>query len=304
MIFQHPWVLVGLVVPLLLLVRQQRGAAPRTPLPFDHGPPLRRSRWVWPLAAAEALPALILACAIVLAAGPQALLAPQSKRAMTNIEFCVDVSYSMTAPFGDGSRYDASMQAISGFLDFRPGDAFGLTFFGNSVLHWAPLTSDVSAIRCAVPFMRPERMPWWFGGTEIGKAVLACRQVLASRAEGDRMIVLVSDGASQDLGEGREAEIARRLKADGIVLYAIHIGGGPPPGEIVDLARLSGGEVFDAADPEGLKTVFARIDRMQQAKLEKTAADLVDDFLPTCLAGLVLTALSTLASFGWRYTPW
>ena len=31
------------------------------------------------------------------------------------------------------------MKAIDDFLDFRKGDAFGLTFFGNNVLHWVPL---------------------------------------------------------------------------------------------------------------------------------------------------------------------
>ena len=74
------------------------------------------------------------------------------------------------------------MAAINDFLDYREGDAFGLTFFGNSVLHWVPLTSDVSAFRCAPPFMRPDQIPSWFGGTEIGKALLACRKTCSSNA--------------------------------------------------------------------------------------------------------------------------
>ena len=52
----------------------------------------------------------------------------------------------MTTPLGDGTRYDASMKAIDEFLKIRQGDAFGLTFFGNNVLHWVPLTSDPSAV--------------------------------------------------------------------------------------------------------------------------------------------------------------
>ena len=68
------------------------------------------------------------------------------------------------------------MDAINEFLDYREGDAFGLTFFGNNVLHWVPLTTDASAVSCAPPFMRPEVAPPWFGGTEIGKALLACTQ--------------------------------------------------------------------------------------------------------------------------------
>ncbi len=142
---------------------------------------------------------------------------------LTNIEFCVDISGSMTAPFGSGSRYDGSMEAINEFLDYREGDAFGLTFFGNNVLHWVPLTSDVSAVKCAPPFMRPEVAPPWFGGTEIGKALLACRKILADREEGDRMIVLVSDGMSFDLTGGTDEQIAAELREDNITVYAIHI---------------------------------------------------------------------------------
>jgi len=188
-----PILLLLLIPPLLVLwVWRRRGRS--VVLPFDHGQQ-KSGRWLKAiLNTAQSLPALLLAVVIVLLAGPQQFSEPKTKRALTNIEFCVDISGSMTAPFGEGTRYDASMKAIDEFLDFREGDAFGLTFFGNSVLHWVPLTTDTSAIRCSPPFMRPEVAPSWFGGTEIGKALLACKDILTDRQEGDRMIVLVSDG--------------------------------------------------------------------------------------------------------------
>ena len=115
---------------------------------------------------------IMLAIVIWILAGPMELGRPTTKRQVTNIQFCVDISGSMTASFGEGDRYEASMKAIDQFLEFREGDAFGLTFFGNEVLHWCPLTTDSSAIRCSVPFMHPRVAPGWFGGTEIGKALL------------------------------------------------------------------------------------------------------------------------------------
>ena len=42
----------------------------------------------------------------------------------------------------------------------------------------------------------------------IGKALLACKEILTSREEGDRMIILVSDGESFDLSGGND-EIGR-----------------------------------------------------------------------------------------------
>lgn len=300
----HPAVLLLWVVPLLLVswVFCRRGR--ETALPYDHAIPRSGAVLKFMVNMAETLPAVLLAVVIFILAGPQRLEEPTTRRKLTNIEFCVDISGSMTAPFGSGTRYDASMKAINEFLDFREGDAFGLTFFGNNVLHWVPLTTDVSAFRCAPPFMRPEVAPPWFGGTEIGKALLACKQILTEREEGDRMIVLISDGFSSDLSNGNDTEIAKKLRASNITVFGVHIGSSEAPGEIVNLTNLTGGDVFTAGEQASLQAVFAKIDSMQQTELEKNAAESVDFFEPFALAGLIVGGLICLALFGLRYTPW
>ena len=53
---------------------------------------------------------LILALGIVLLAGPRKFEQPRSAREMTNIQFCIDVSGSMTGKFGDGDRYEAAIK--------------------------------------------------------------------------------------------------------------------------------------------------------------------------------------------------
>jgi len=305
MSFTYPPLLFLLVAPLALVVWTWRREGRRLVLPFDHGTGGSAGRgWRAVINIAECIPALLLGVIILILAGPQQLSEPKTKRVLTNIEFCVDVSGSMTASFGDGTRYDASMKAIDEFLDYRQGDAFGLTFFGNSVLHWVPLTSDTSAVRCAPPFMKPENAPPWFGGTEIAKALLACKDVLTSREEGDRMIVLVSDGDSFDLGGGNDSEVAKKLKGANIVVYAIHISESRVPDAIVNVTSLTGGEVFHPGEPEQLKAIFERIDAMQKTRLEKATAETMDDFLPYCIAGLALLGVGICTLFGVRYTPW
>ena len=303
--FNNIWVL--LLLPLLaapLGYWVWRRGGRNVVLPFDHSP-TPSSKWLRPaINLAQLLPVLLLGVAIALWAGPLQFSEPKSERVLTNIEFCVDISRSMTADFGDGSRYDASMLAINQYLDYREGDAFGLTFFGNSVLHWTPLTNDASAIRCSPPFMRPENAPPWFGGTEIGKALLACQKILASREKGDRMIILVSDGYSWDLSDGKDQTIAYKLKNDNIVVYAVHIADSEVPSEIANITDLTGGAVFEPGDPLGLETVFKRIDEMQQTRLEKTASESMDYFEPFALAGLIMLGLITSTQFGLRYTPW
>ena len=305
MSFRYP-ILVFLlsILPLVILawvwMRKGRSVA----MPFDHG--VQRSGLVWKaiLNLAQSLPALILCVVILILCGPQQLSEPRTKRRLTNIEFCVDISGSMTASFGDGSRYDASMAAIDDFLASRQGDAFGLTFFGNSVMHWVPLTADPSAIRCSPPYMRPENAPRGFGGTEIGKALLACRRRLTQCDEGDRMIVLVSDGFSSDLSGGNDMTVAGQLRASDIAVYAIHIAESEIPDQIVNITSTTGGAVFSPGDTEGLKTIFYRIDQMQQTELEKVAAETMDNYAAFCIVGLSLLGLSTLSAFGLRYTPW
>lgn len=305
--FAHPLVLIALVVPALLLgwVWANRWLVParRVVLPLDHGRG-RAGWWLWAvLAVAESLPPLLLAVAVCVLAGPQRNGPPQQKRSVTNIQFAVDVSGSMTAGFGDGTRYDASMKAIDQFLDFRKGDAFGLTFFGDAFVHWVPLTTDASAIRCSPPFMRPEVAPPSFGGTAIAKALRGCKTELRRRDEGDKMILMITDGISFDLFDS-DQDLARELNAERVAVFCIIVGGLEPQAEVVNVCRQTGGEAFRADDPDALPAVFKRIDALKQAKLTPTIAETVDYYEPFALVGAGLLAAGALALLGLRYTPW
>jgi Ca-activated chloride channel family protein len=201
------------------------------------------------------------------------------------------------------------MQALNEFVTYRKGDSFGLTFFADETLQWVPLTSDVSAIRCSPPFMRPENAPDWVGtwGTDIGKAIRACAKVLRERAEGERMIILVSDGEDvADLVSTHQA-ITRELIADKITVFAVIIQENSQSNiqdEVVNITHRTGGEAFLAGDPEAMKTIFQHIDQMKQARIEKTIGETLDDFVPWAIAGLVLAGVALISLFGLRYTPW
>ena len=223
--FTYPLVLLCLILPIALVAWIWRRSGSEVAMPHDHvdrsdGRGLARVINVF-----ESLPACLLAVAIFLLAGPQTSGSPRTKRALSNIEFCVDISGSMTASFGEQTRYEASMQAINEFVSYREGDAFGLTFFSDSTLQWIPLTTDTSAFQYALPFMDPRRRlpPGLGGGTRIASGLEACRKTLLTRDQGDRMIVLISDGSSADLYGGRDEEIARQLKEDGIIVHDVHV---------------------------------------------------------------------------------
>lgn len=302
--FERPWVLAALLLPAFLTARLWKRRGREVALPVDFGSHASRSLVGRSITIAESLLPGLLAIAIIIAANPQTTGSPITQRRLTNIMFCVDCSGSMLAAFGDGDRYDASMKAINQFLHFRDGDAFGLTFFAQDVVRWCPLTRDVSAFECSLPFMRPDAQRAIGGGTMIARALSACRGFLEEQEQGDRMVILVSDGQSFDLMNGADEETARELKESRVVLFAIHIGDTEIPAEISSIAQATGGEAFVSGDPAALETVFRRIDAMKPAEIEQIGIEYVDALAPFCTAGLTLALMAAGAAFGLRYTPW
>jgi Ca-activated chloride channel family protein len=304
MTFARPWMLLLLALPLVLAIWEWQRAGHRLVLPFDHGQP-RHSRWLERLIKILNLAAPgLLAVAILVLAGPQRLSQSVDARVLTNLEFCLDVSGSMMAGFGDGTRSDKAMEAITEFTKYRKGDAFGLTAFGTEVLHWVPVTKDLSALRSSAPFLRPDKMPSYMGGTRIGHALRSVQKILAARPEGDRMIILISDGESYDLNGGVAAKIGSELSQENIVLFYIHVAEGQPQDETFTIASMTGGQAFAAGDPSALKEVFRRIDAMKPAKLKPTTPEPADFFWPFAAAGLGLLGLQMVNLLGLRYTPW
>lgn len=281
------------------------GSDRRVALPQDHGV-ASSGKWYDFLVRCflSSMP-LMLAIAIILLAGPRHLSVPKAERELTNIEFCLDLSGSMNGKFGVGTRYDAAMEAINGFVDQRSGDAFGLTVFGDQAQHWIPLTTDPSAFRCAVPFLNPRRLPPGYGGgTMIGLGLKKCQEILVTRETGDKMIILVSDGASFDLGDGAEEVIGKSLLEDNIVVYSIHIGGGITPPEVSTITNITNGKSFSPSDVQSLQNVFQRIDKMEVAQMKQTYAEVLDNFTPFSIAGMSLLAMALFSMLTFRYTPW
>ena len=304
MTFAHPWLLLLLAGPVLLGWWEWRRAGHRLVLPFDHGhaaPGRILGRLVKSVNLAT--PGL-LAVAILLLAGPRRPAQSADKRVLTNIQICLDVSSSMLMPFGDGKRADKAVEAILEYTSRRKGDAFGLTVFGSNVLHWVPLTKDLGALRSAAPFLQSDKMPTYMRGTRIAHALRAVRPILAARPEGDRMVILISDGESSDLRSGVAQQLGAELRADNIVVFYIHVAEGAPQDETFTVANLTGGEAFPAGDPATLREVFRRIDAMKPSKLKPSTPEPADFFWPFAAAGLGLLGVQMVGLLGLRYTPW
>ena len=321
--FAHPKLLGLLVVPVLLAFFEWTRRGQPVVMPVDgvsgrHG---HLIRFILNLAAM--LPALLLAAVIVILAKPLQNIPPETERQLTNIQIVLDVSGSMARAYGrqpgNGKKYtrfDAAMDGIDHFLEMRKGDAFGLTVFATYFLHWVPLTRDTSAISMARPFIVPYDygIQGWqpgfnkgnLGGTFTGSALLGAIDILRQRPEGDRMIVLVTDGEAdrRDLNAARLALIMRELQASNISCYAIYINENQAPANLRRICHETGGELIEVNDERSLDSVFQHIDAMKRVRVKQTEAGVKDCSAPVIVVALGLLALHLLALTGLRYNPW
>lgn len=313
MIFSRPELLPLLAVPVLLAFWQWFARGQTLVLPMDFAQLKRRSVLEVFIRLFGFLPAGLLACAIVLWTGPLIEGPPTYPAQVTNIQIALDTSGSMKEPFGDRTRsdgkvftrFDAAMEAISEFTTDRPGDAMGFTIFTSKVIHWVPLTKDLAAIRLAAPFVRPGVFPLrWWDGTKVGNAMLACAELLEQRHDGERMLIVLSDGESDDLLGDLATQVGQTLKSKRIIVHSISVRTQTPLEGMKRVSQITGGQMFEAGDSAAFREVFRQIDQLQRAKLVSAQTQWLEYFRPIALVGLALLILQQLAAFGLRFTPW
>jgi Ca-activated chloride channel homolog len=315
MSFLHPTVLVALVaIPLLVAwyVGQQRRSA-RAASAFV-APALtgsvapRRPRWrrhVPMLAFALALAVLILA-----AARPERSVAVPVDTA--SIMLANDTSGSMAATDVAPSRLVAAERAADRFLGSVPASVrVGLLQFNTKVALLQSPTTDHALVRSALAQLHVT------GGTAIGDALQTALKALRSvPREGGKQppvaIVLLSDGAS-DVGSD-PITAAQTAAADHIPIYTVELGtpGGtvtekrgkttvtvpvpPNPQQLAEIARVSHGQAFTAADAKDLDAVYQRLGSELGHKTVKH--EVTATFAGGGLALVLLGGVASLAWFG------
>src|SRR5204862_7329546 len=95
--------------------------------------------------------------------------------------------------------------------------------------------------------------------TRLGRALRYVRDVLAHQEQGDRLVIMITDGEAQDLGNGEAGRIAAELSDARIVAYGINVGESVAPPELFEVALPTGGQVFNAVDIQSLNAVFEHI---------------------------------------------
>jgi Ca-activated chloride channel family protein len=279
-----PWALLALPLPWLMRWLPRRAdTAPALRVPYAAGAlaALGQSSSSGAGRIGRLLLWLAWICLCVALARPQQLgepiAPPQQGRQMM---LAVDVSGSMSEQdmmLGAQivQRLTAAKAVLADFLDRRAGDRVGLLIFGERAYTLTPITADLATVRNQ---LTDSDVGLAGRDTAIGDAIALAVKRLREQPEGQRVLILLTDGVSNAgvLPPLRAAELA---KAEGVRVYPVAFGGdggmslfgvqiaaGEDPVDEATLKRiaaLTGGRAFRARNTDELAGIYAELDRLE-----------------------------------------
>jgi len=297
---QPVWLLVLPLALVLLVLRRGRGSEAAVTFPnlsvlISLGQRVRRT------AGGFGLPlAFVALVGAVFAMARPVWREEFQNRTASGIDIMIafDVSLSMEIDdFLDGGtpvrRVDVAKMVVDDFIRKRPDDRMGLIAFAGRPRDASPITLDHKWLRNALADLRLND-PYNRGtvqdqGTAIGSALAAAATRLDARDAKSKIIVLITDGASNS-GKISPLEAAAYAKTLGIKIYTIAIGTVEGrvdrsvmrfPYQEFDLptlqkiAELTGAEQYWAKDLESLRKTFTTIDQLEKTDAKSYAV--IDD---------------------------
>ncbi|MBC7979314.1 MAG: VWA domain-containing protein, partial [Armatimonadetes bacterium] len=233
-IVQPGWLLLLIPCLILLLLRRGRGATGAVVFPnlgvlMSLGKKVNRLAWNFGLPLA--FTSLVLA---IFGMSRPVWRNEYKSRIASGIDIMLafDVSLSMDIDdFQMGGqpmrRIDAAKRVVDDFISRRPDDRIGLVAFAGRPVSVSPITLDHDWLRSGLDNLRlnDERNLGTVQeqGTAIGSALSAAATRLNNRDAKSKIIVLITDGASNS-GKISPLEAAGHIKTLGIKTYTVAIG--------------------------------------------------------------------------------
>lgn len=183
------------------------------------------------------------------------------------------------------NRLTVVKNVVSQFINAREGDRIGLILFGTNAYLQAPLTFDLETVNRLL-IEAPVGIAG--GKTAIGDAIGLAVKRLRQRPEGDRVLILLTDGAN-NVGEVAPVKAAELAAQDEIRIYTIGVGADEmrlpsllgvfgsrvvnPSAELdedtlTDIADTTGGRYFRAQNTAKLVEIYDIIDSMEPIEQE------------------------------------
>ncbi|WP_292656789.1 VWA domain-containing protein [Nitratifractor sp.] len=177
-----------------------------------------------------------------------------------SVALLLDASYSMR----EGDRFETAKRVLSDFILHRPYDRMALEVFGDRARLAAPMSYDKSGLQTILKHLHPGVA----GGrdTALYEALFAGADLFEKEPKNNRVMILLTDGIDTVGSVPLETAI-RRVREAGIRVYTIGVGDDFRRRVLKRIATETGGTFFDASDPKGLASIYARIDRLEKSSI-------------------------------------
>jgi Ca-activated chloride channel family protein len=169
------------------------------------------------------------------------------------------------------SRWEAVKDIMKDFVVRRKSDRLGLVFFASNAYVQAPFTNDLETVQT----MLDEADVGMAGqATNIGKAIVKGMDMFERDTIPNKVMLLLTDGVDS----GQEIlplDAANLAKKDSTVIYTIGIGTPGSSGSDLDertleeIAEMTEGSYFRAADADALEKVYAELDALEPIEYEE-----------------------------------
>ena len=317
--FAHPdWLLLMLPALLMLFLRKGRGSSaavifPNLSVLFSLGQRVRHA------AGSLALPLTLLALfSAIFAMARPVWRKEYQNRTASGIDVMVALDLSLSMDIDDfidqgerARRIDVAKNVVDDFITRRPDDRMGLIAFAGRPRVVSPITLDHKWLRNSLNALRlndRENLGTIKDdGTAIGSALAAAASRLNARDAKSKIIVLVTDGASNS-GKIAPLEAARQAKILGIKTYTIAIG--TTEGRVdqdtmrfpyqefdlptlKEIAAITGAENYWARNLETFKSSFTSIDQLEKSDAKSYLVVENIELFPWLLGITLLCVLSS-----------
>lgn len=325
---QPGWLLLLAPALLLLVLRRGRGAEAAVTFPnlsvlVSLGSRVRHVAWN------IALPLLFagIFVAVVAMARPVWRNEYQSRTASgIDIMIAFDVSLSMDIDdFIDRGRpvkrIDVAKEVVDQFISRRGDDRIGLVAFAGRPVSVSPITLDHQWLRMGLGGLKlndeHNNGTVKDQGTAIGSALAASAIRLDSREAKSKIIVLITDGASNS-GKISPVEAAEHAKTLGIKIYTVAIGTKEGrvsrgiqrfPRQEFDLptlqkiASLTGGEHYWAQNLAALQNTFQTIDNLEKTETKTLTVIEDTELFPWFVGASLALALAAAGAAALKPSP-
>jgi Ca-activated chloride channel family protein len=198
------------------------------------------------------------------------------------------------------NRLQAAKNALSSFVRKRPNDRIGLIGFADYAYTLSPPTLDHEQLLNSLQLLETEMIG---NATGLASPIASAVSRLSNSTAPRRILVLFTDGVNTAAHRLTPRETAQLAKEKNVTIYTVGIGGKRSfvisngmlmnynnefdEKTLQEIASLTGGKYFNAADQTKLDPVLQEINQLEKTNFEQPRYIEYHEYAPL-LAGIAL----------------